>query len=228
MTGPGQLGERGLPPAVDRLLRASAAVTQRLNQRLHDACGLSLAQYQFLWAASAGPVTLGEVAALLGCTRGNVTGLADRLVDQGLVLRRHDPDDRRVAFVELTPAGRARLEAAGRVVLESLRGVGADPRLMPLLEALGSLAVTAEPAPEPAAGSEAEPAAGPAAGQRRRERGSAPGRRPRLREEPLPLAPASPAGGRAPTVRLTGDHEHVVIIRDDPVVRIGPAGPLAE
>src|SRR5690606_38403820 len=105
-------GARGLPPAVDGLLRLSAAVTQRLNQHLQDAAQLSLAQYQFLWVAAGGPVALGEVAAVLGCTRGNVTGLADRLIEQGLVVRRQDPDDRRVVYVELTPAGRARLAEA--------------------------------------------------------------------------------------------------------------------
>ncbi|GII78025.1 hypothetical protein Sru01_30070 [Sphaerisporangium rufum] len=47
-----------------------------------------------------------ELAAALGTGLGTVTGIVDRLVAQGLVTRREDPDDRRVRRVHLTDAGR--------------------------------------------------------------------------------------------------------------------------
>lgn len=200
-------GARGLPPAVDGLLRLSAAVTQRLNQHLQDAAQLSLAQYQFLWVAAGGPVALGEVAAVLGCTRGNVTGLADRLIEQGLVVRRQDPDDRRVVYVELTPAGRARLAEAGAAVHRALRELSVAGGLEALGESLLGQAAALAPAP-PSARSEAR--------GRRDARPTPPPPKPgRLRE-------------RDAAVRVAGQRRPVIVVRDDQVVRLGPGRPLAE
>jgi len=46
------------------------------------------------------------VSQLLMVTGGNVTGLTDNLVKEGLVERREDPTDRRAYFIALTPQGR--------------------------------------------------------------------------------------------------------------------------
>jgi DNA-binding MarR family transcriptional regulator len=46
------------------------------------------------------------LAQELGVTSGNVTGIVDRLVDQGLVIRNPDPADRRVIRLEATEKGR--------------------------------------------------------------------------------------------------------------------------
>jgi DNA-binding MarR family transcriptional regulator len=45
-------------------------------------------------------------------TSGTMTNRVDRLADQGLVERTDDPDDRRGVLVQLTPAGRQRVDAA--------------------------------------------------------------------------------------------------------------------
>jgi MarR family transcriptional regulator, organic hydroperoxide resistance regulator len=45
----------------------------------------------------------------LGVTSGNVTGIVDRLVEQGLVTRTADPQDRRVSWLKATEAGCALL-----------------------------------------------------------------------------------------------------------------------
>ena len=47
-----------------------------------------------------------SLAQALDVTQGNVTGIVDRLVEQGLVARRQDPDDRRVVWLEATDKGR--------------------------------------------------------------------------------------------------------------------------
>lgn len=47
-----------------------------------------------------------ELAHTLGTGLGTVTGIVDRLVAQGLVTRREDPNDRRIRRVELTDHGR--------------------------------------------------------------------------------------------------------------------------
>ena len=50
---------------------------------------------------------MNALARFLGISRPAATGLADRLIAQGLVRRGEDPRDRRVVRVELTAKGRA-------------------------------------------------------------------------------------------------------------------------
>ena len=47
-------------------------------------------------------------------TNGNVTGLVDRLVEQGLIDRRKSPEDRRAQIVSLTAEGRRLFRAMAR------------------------------------------------------------------------------------------------------------------
>lgn len=54
---------------------------------------------------------MGELARFLGISRPAATGLADRLIAQGLAARRGDPKDRRVVRVNLTPKGQRALSS---------------------------------------------------------------------------------------------------------------------
>jgi DNA-binding MarR family transcriptional regulator len=45
------------------------------------------------------------LATAMGCDASNLTGIADRLEERGLVERRVDPHDRRVKFLVVTPRG---------------------------------------------------------------------------------------------------------------------------
>ena len=72
---------------------------------------LNPGELKTLTALADGPQPMGAVARLLRCDASNVTWLADRLEERGLVERRADPDDRRVKTLSLTSAGRA---AAGQ------------------------------------------------------------------------------------------------------------------
>jgi DNA-binding MarR family transcriptional regulator len=47
-----------------------------------------------------------SLAKCLGVTAGNVTGIVDRLMEQGLVIRRQDSHDRRITRLEVTEKGR--------------------------------------------------------------------------------------------------------------------------
>jgi DNA-binding MarR family transcriptional regulator len=77
-------------------------------------------------------------------TGGNVTGLTDQLVAEGLVERIDDPDDRRALIVKLTPAGRRQfLRMAGQHeawLVEMFEGFDAAQKDA-LYEALGHLRV---------------------------------------------------------------------------------------
>ena len=67
----------------------------------------------------------------LYCDASNVTGMADRLSERGLLERRLDPKDRRVRLLALTPKGRrvrARLEREMVPDLPGLAALGDDDR----------------------------------------------------------------------------------------------------
>ncbi|MCX5714812.1 MAG: MarR family transcriptional regulator [Candidatus Omnitrophica bacterium] len=49
---------------------------------------------------------MGELAQFLRTARPAITGLVDRLITQKLVIRKDDPLDRRIVWIELTPQGR--------------------------------------------------------------------------------------------------------------------------
>jgi DNA-binding MarR family transcriptional regulator len=53
-----------------------------------------------------GRVNLSGLASGIRVTPANVTGIADRLVEQGLLTRTPDPDDRRVSWLRATDKGK--------------------------------------------------------------------------------------------------------------------------
>ena len=73
---------------------------------LEIAVTMPQAKVLYLMAAS-GDLHMSELVALLGVSLSTVSGLVDRVVDQGLAHRREDPVDRRHVVVGLTPAGAA-------------------------------------------------------------------------------------------------------------------------
>lgn len=62
-------------------------------------------QAKVLYLLSVGDLSMSELVARLGVTLPTVSGVVDRLVDRGLIVRRADPSDRRRVFVGITPAG---------------------------------------------------------------------------------------------------------------------------
>jgi DNA-binding MarR family transcriptional regulator len=82
--------------------RVSLAMTARLK-----AIGLSIPQFDLLSTLSEREgITQSELAERLYVTKGNVSGLVDRLVEAGLVERRAIATDRRSYSLYLTPDGR--------------------------------------------------------------------------------------------------------------------------
>jgi MarR family transcriptional regulator, organic hydroperoxide resistance regulator len=67
---------------------------------------LSIAQLKsLLFIASKGKTNFKKIAEALGVTPPNITGIIDRLVEQDLVSRNENPEDRRVMLLELTEKG---------------------------------------------------------------------------------------------------------------------------
>jgi DNA-binding MarR family transcriptional regulator len=110
-------------PAEPMLVLLDAA--RRVECRLEDALaevGLSIARFQALDAlvAAGAPTRLSALAGSLDCVRSNVTQLADRLENDGLIKRVASPDDRRAVHAQLTPRGRER-HAAGAAAIHKLQ-----------------------------------------------------------------------------------------------------------
>ena len=58
-----------------------------------------------------GPYRMGDLAATLGVSTATATGIINRLVSRGAVLRNHGPEDRRVVTCRLSPEGETKISA---------------------------------------------------------------------------------------------------------------------
>lgn len=77
---------------------------------------ISPGHVQVLIALARGPRSVGQLADEVGVSPPAATQLVDRLVEHGMVERRHDPGDRRVVLVDYVPGmqGVARRMMEGR------------------------------------------------------------------------------------------------------------------
>lgn len=84
----------------------SDLVEKRCDRFLSAKYGLTTPQYQLLLAAvNESDATLGGLSEHLNCSRGNVTGIVDRLERDGWLERERSAEDRRVITVKLTDKG---------------------------------------------------------------------------------------------------------------------------
>lgn len=90
-----------------RMLSATALIERRTRRRMRETFGITLPRFDLLAQLHRAPegLTMGELSRRLMVTGGNVTGLTERLVREGLIERRPSSYDRRVQIVRLTPAG---------------------------------------------------------------------------------------------------------------------------
>jgi DNA-binding MarR family transcriptional regulator len=141
-------------------LRAHAAVTRRLEAELTAERGLSLADYDALVQlaiADGRRLRMGELAERVVLSRSGVSRLVDRLVADGLAIRRACPTDARGSWAELTPAGLDRLRHAAPILLRGvdthfLSPIAAEDReaLVRALEAIARRLQSPEEAVPPA------------------------------------------------------------------------------
>lgn len=99
--------EEAQPERVLPLLQLiSALVEKRCDKYLNQHYNLTMPQYQLLLAAMCeADTTLGGLSSHLNCSRGNVTGIVDRLERDGWLVRERSNEDRRVITVRLTEKG---------------------------------------------------------------------------------------------------------------------------
>lgn len=90
-----------------RLLRASRGIEAELRERLRVTYEITLPQFDVLAALARREdgISMTELSRYLMVSNGNVTGIVDRLVEQGWVERLVTPGDRRTTRVKLTAKG---------------------------------------------------------------------------------------------------------------------------
>ena len=92
---------------IERLLQESGQVFRCLHSGQSQAwlsVDLTMPQLKALVHVVQGAhTTSSQVARALGVTLPTVTGIVDRLCEQGLVVRQEDPEDRRITRVVATP-----------------------------------------------------------------------------------------------------------------------------
>ena len=83
-------------------MRQTTAITQLLSQAAADRIGINATDLNCLnIVALTGTMTAGDLARATGLTTASITGVLDRLEDNGLVRRERDTHDRRKVIVRL-------------------------------------------------------------------------------------------------------------------------------
>jgi DNA-binding MarR family transcriptional regulator len=99
-----------------RLLTCTNLIEGEIRRRLRQTFDVTLPRFDLMAQLDKTPsgMTLGELSARMMVSNGNVTGLVERLVYDGLIDRRPAPMDRRTQIVTLTAEGRRMFRAMAR------------------------------------------------------------------------------------------------------------------
>jgi DNA-binding MarR family transcriptional regulator len=91
-----------------RIVSCSQMVEQEVRGMLRDKFDTTLPRFELLSALDRVPdgLSMGELSSWLMVTKGNVTGIAERLSEDGFIKRNPTPTDRRSFCVTLTPKGK--------------------------------------------------------------------------------------------------------------------------
>jgi DNA-binding MarR family transcriptional regulator len=91
-----------------RIVSCSQMVEQEVRNMLREKFDTTLPRFELLSALDRVPdgLSMGELSSWLMVTKGNVTGIAERLSEDGFIKRNPTPTDRRSFCVTLTPKGK--------------------------------------------------------------------------------------------------------------------------
>jgi DNA-binding MarR family transcriptional regulator len=99
-----------------RLLTCTTLIEGEIRRRLRESYDVTLPRFDLMAQLDKNPagMTLGELSSRMMVSAGNVTGLVERLVGDGLIDRRAAPKDRRAQIVSLTAEGRRTFRSMAR------------------------------------------------------------------------------------------------------------------
>lgn len=91
-----------------KLLKTSGLIEEELRRRMRNELGTTLPRFDVMSALSRSPdgLKMSNISKRLRVSNGNITGIVDKLTDEGLALRVSCPGDRRTQFVRLTSKGK--------------------------------------------------------------------------------------------------------------------------
>lgn len=91
-----------------RTLACTNLIENHIRSRLRTEFDITLPRFDLMAQLERSPqgLKMGELSKRMMVTGGNVTGITDQLVAEGLVVREDSPKDRRAYIVKLTPDGR--------------------------------------------------------------------------------------------------------------------------
>jgi DNA-binding MarR family transcriptional regulator len=132
MAGHAEAAEAGAPAWLDAvemrawraLLGAHSRLARSLDEELQAAHGISLLDHEVLIHLSEAPrgrLRMADLANRVVMSRSGLTRRVDRLVAAGLTRRIPCASDGRGVWAELTPSGRAQLEAGSMTHVEGVR-----------------------------------------------------------------------------------------------------------
>lgn len=91
-----------------QLAKSAKRIEQSMETRLQQEFGQSMSRFDVLsqlYRLVPGGAPMGKVGSQLLASRGNITRLVDRMVDEQLIERRADSHDRRVTEICITDKG---------------------------------------------------------------------------------------------------------------------------
>ncbi len=96
-----------------RLLTCTALIEGDVRRRLRERFDVTLPRFDLMAQLDKAPdgMTLSDLSKRMMVSNGNLTGLVDRLVASGHIVRTVSPTDRRATVISLTDSGRAEFRA---------------------------------------------------------------------------------------------------------------------
>ncbi len=103
-----EVDRKRLDEIADDLMGSVQVFSRRVAREAHHAHGGKFDPSRFVLkhVQELGPIRMSEIGRHMEISRPYMTALVDKLINEGLVERVTDPDDRRVVEIRITPQGR--------------------------------------------------------------------------------------------------------------------------
>ena len=91
-----------------KLLKASSLIEDEIRRRLRAEFKSTLPRFDVMSALERAPegLKMSEISKRLRVSNGNITGIVDKLTEEGLALRVSFPGDRRANLIHFSPTGK--------------------------------------------------------------------------------------------------------------------------
>lgn len=100
-----------------KLQKSASVIEDELRRRFRRDCDSTLPRFDVMAALAAAPggLRMSDISDRLRVSAGNVTGIVDKLAEEGLAKRIAVPDDRRASKVVLTEKGQGAFDVLARI-----------------------------------------------------------------------------------------------------------------